>query len=118
MLRLRVISSSKPVNVKGLGRSMKTCERSWKVRPNCAVLMANLKGLLVVEPMLTLGFCSTGDLTPLTLHRNDGTYQKLQQQQEILQVLVVVRISVKRIIIISRNVIPTHTTYQIFMTKY
>ena len=43
--------------------------RSWKVRPNCAVLMARRSGLLVVEPILMLGFWVTGERIPATLYR-------------------------------------------------
>ena len=67
ILRLCVSGGVRPVNSAGLGARMNTCERSWKVRPNWAVLMASLNGLLVVDPMLILGFCSMGDRTPFTL---------------------------------------------------
>ena len=35
--------------------------RSWKVRPNWAVLIASRRGLLLVEPMLMYGFWVTGN---------------------------------------------------------
>ena len=68
ILSLCVCAGVMPLNRVGLGVSMNTCERSWKVRPNWAVLMASLNGVLVVDPMLILGFCSTGDRILFTLH--------------------------------------------------
>ena len=56
---------------------MKTWVLSWKVRPNCAVLMARRRGLLVEEPMSTLGFCVTGEMTPVCLRgRGEQGYSK------------------------------------------
>ena len=34
--------------------------------------MASLRGLLVLEPMLTLGFCSTGERLPVALQGGRG----------------------------------------------
>ena len=67
--RLLMVHSCAAAGSADLGRRTIACVLSWKVRPNCAVLIARRRGLLVVAPMFTLGFCSTGERRPKLLEK-------------------------------------------------
>ena len=72
-------------SVRGLSSMMWV--RSWKVRPNCAVLMASRSGLFVEEPMSTLGFWVTGERTPEGLcaeNRHTWLTHRIPQRNEIV----------------------------------